>query len=168
MNSGQFIQWQDLFVVIDDGAIPTHRYDAIETAMRDQAKMYPAGIGCLVVLPSDARPPADDIKRAVKTLLTRMAPSLSCLGYVVEGTGFKGVAARASLVGMKIFAARPYPIYVEVSMREVIMKMLPHLAEGQTVTRDPDVIINVIHDARIAWIPPAAAGAPRASDATRK
>jgi hypothetical protein len=154
VNSGQFIQWQDLFAVIDDGAIPVTRYEPIESAMRDQAKLHPRGLACLVILPPDARPPTDDIKRIVKNLLTRMAPSLSCLGYLVEGTGFKGVAARASLVGMKIFAARPYPIYVETSMREVLTKILPHLAEGQAVTRDPNVIMNVITDARMTWIAP--------------
>ena len=154
MNSGQFIQWHDLFIVIDDGVISLARYDVIETAMREQAKHYPNGIACLVILPPDARPPSDEIKRAVKGLLSRLASSLSSLGYVVEGTGFKGVAARAALVGMKIFASRPYPIYVEIHMREVLAKLLPHLSEGQTITADVGVIMNVIADARMTWIPP--------------
>ncbi|HEX4417912.1 MAG TPA: hypothetical protein VH165_08435 [Kofleriaceae bacterium] len=154
MNSGQFIQWHDLFVVIDDGLIPIKRYELIESAMREQAKLYPQGLGCLVILPPDARPPSDEIKRAVKGLLSKLASSLSSLGYIVEGTGFKGVAARAALVGMKIFASRPYPIYVETSIREVLSKMLPHLADGQTVTQDVKVIMNVISDARMTWIPP--------------
>jgi hypothetical protein len=150
VKPGQFIQWQDLFAVIDDGAIPVTRYGPIETAMREQAKLFPQGIACLVILPADARPPPDDIKQSVKTMLTRLAPSLSCLAYVVEGTGFKGVAARATLVGMKIFAARPYPIYVEVSMHEVLSKVLPHLAHGKTVTADVNVIMKAIADARAA------------------
>jgi len=154
VNSGQFIQWHDLFIVIDDGVISLARYDVIEAAMREQAKRYPGGLACLVILPPDARPPSDEIKRAVKGLLGRLASSLSSLGYVVEGTGFKGVAARAALVGMKIFASRPYPIYVEVQMREVLAKLLPHLAEGQTITSDVGVIMNVIADARMTWIPP--------------
>lgn len=155
MSSGQFIQWHDLFIVIDDGLISVPRYDAIEAAMREQARLYPRGIACLVVLPPDARPPSDEIKRVVKGLLSRLVDSLSALGYIVEGTGFKGVAARAALVGMKIFASRPYPIYVETSMREVVAKLLPHLSEGQTITNDPKVIMNVIADARMTWIPPA-------------
>ena len=84
----------------------------------------------------------------------RLTTQLSSLAYLVEGTGFKGVAARASLVGMKIFAARPYPIYVETSMHEVISKILPHLTEGRTVTNDVKTVINVITDARLTWIPP--------------
>jgi len=150
VNSGQFIQWHDLFAVIDDGTITIGRYDSIETAMREQARQFPQGMACLVILPPDARPPPDDIKRTVKSLLTRLAPQLSCLAYVVEGTGFKGVAARATLVGMKIFASRPYPIYVETSMLDALTKVLPHLARGRLVTQDPSVILKAINQARAA------------------
>jgi hypothetical protein len=157
MKSGQFIQWQDLFVVVDDGAIPLARYNAIEGAMQEQAKLFPLGISCLVILPSGARPPPDDVQRAVKEMLTRLAPCLSCLAYVIEGVGFKAVAARASLVGMKIFSSRPYPIYVETSMQEGLTKVLSHLARGKTVTSDVNVIMKVISDARMVWAtqPPA-------------
>lgn len=148
MKSGQFLRWQDLFTVVDDGSIPVARYDPIESAMRDLARQYPKGIACLVILPPDTRPPPDDVKRAVKGLLTRMAPQLSCLAYVIEGTGFKGVAARATLVGMKIFSSRPYPIYVETSMADAIKKVLPHLTIGRTVTTDVSVITKTIADAR--------------------
>ena len=154
MNSGQFIQWHDLFVLVDDGSVPIGRYDAIEAAMREQAKQYPQGICCLVILPPETKPPSEETKLAVKGLLMRLASQLSSLAYIVEGTGFKGVAARASLVGMKIFASRPYPIYVETSLREVLTKVLPHLVEGQTITSDVKVIMNVISDARMTWIPP--------------
>jgi hypothetical protein len=154
VNSGQFIQWHELFVMVDDGTIPVPRYSVIETAMRDQAAMYPHGIAVLCILPPETRPPSDPIKRAIKDTLMRLTTQLSSLAYLVEGTGFKGVAARASLVGMKIFAARPYPIYVETSMHEVVGKLLPHLVEGRTATNDVKTIVDLIKDARMTWIPP--------------
>lgn len=167
MNSGQFIQWHDLFVLVDDGSVSPTRYDVIEAAMREQAKAFPQGIACLVILPPDTKPPSDAVKRAVRDLLTRMVSSLSCLAYLVEGTGFKGVAARASLVGMKIFAARPYPIYVETSMREMLSKVLQHLPVGQSMAKDATVPMNVITDARMAWIAPPPPP-PRVTGATPK
>lgn len=148
MNTKQFIQWQDLFVLFDNGSIES--YDAIESAAREQAKQFPQGIVCLCVLPPDAKPPPENIKRTVKGVLTRLAPSLTALAYVIEGTGFKGVAARAALVGMKVFASRPYPIYVETSVKEALTKVLPHLAVGGTVTNDVNVIMRVLADARAA------------------
>lgn len=155
MTSGQFIQWQDLFAIIDNGSVPISRYGLLESAMREQAKLFPQGIVCLVILPPDTKPPPDDIKRAVKSSLTRLAPSLSCLAYVIEGTGFRGVAARAALVGMKIFTSRPYPVYVETSLHEALKKVLPHLHHGRTVTTDVNVIAQAIADARMGPIVPA-------------
>jgi len=151
VRSGQFIQWQDLFAIVDDGTIPLGRYDPIEFAMHEHAKHYPQGIACFVILPPGTKPPPDETKRRVKDLLTRLAPSLSCLAYVIEGSGFKAVAARAALVSMKIFASRPYPIYVETSMKDGLTRVLPYLTKGKVVTTDVKVIMKAIADARKTW-----------------
>jgi hypothetical protein len=148
MKSGQFIQWQDLFAVVDDGAIPLARYNAIEGAMQEQAKLFPLGIAFLVILPPGARPPPEEVQRTVRERLVRLGPALSCLAYLVEGTGFKAVAARAALISMKIFSSRPYPIYIETSMHAVLVKVLPHLAKGKTVTSDVRTIMKAISDNR--------------------
>ena len=134
LSAGKYVQWQDLFIVVDDGSIPLAQYDAIEAAMKDQARACPSGIGCLVILPPGAKPPPDDVKLRVKNLLNSFGSQLTCLGYLIEGTGFKAVAARAALVGMKIFMTRPYPVYVETSMSAVLQKMLPHLTKGRATT----------------------------------
>lgn len=158
MNARQFTQWQDLFVVFDDGSIPIWEYGPIESAMREQARQFPQGIACLTVLPPDAKPPPDEIKRTVKDGLTRLAPSLTCLAYLVEGTGFRGIAARATLVGMKIFSSRPYPIYVEVSVTQALGKMIAHLANRQAISIDS--VVKLISETRMAWkapVPPVSA-----------
>lgn len=153
VSSEQFIQWHDLFAVVDNGLVPPAQYELIEDAMLQQAKLFPAGISCLVILPPDAKPPPDDIKQAVKDVFVRLAPSISCLAYVIEGSGFKAVAARAALVSMKIFSSRPYPIYVETSMRDAIAKVLPHLAKGKTVTMDVKLIMKAIAEGRTQLAP---------------
>jgi hypothetical protein len=164
MSAGQYIQWHDLFAIVDDGAIPVDGYGPIEQAMRQHAKAYASGIGCLVILPPGANPPPEHVKRRVKELLTRLESSLTCLAYVIEGSGFKAVAARAALVGMKIFASRPYPIFVETSMHAALTQVLPHLAKGKTITSDVNVIMNAITDLRGQGIPTnSSSGAARIS-----
>jgi hypothetical protein len=147
------VQWQDLFAVVDDGAVPLLRYDEIETAMKAQAKAFPTGIACLVILPPGARPPPDDVKGRVKRLLTGMAPQMTCLAYVIEGSGFKAVAARAALVGMKVFMSRPYPVYVETSMTTALHKILPHLKKGSSITTDVGRISDAIAEGRARQLP---------------
>jgi len=163
MKPGQYIQWQDLFVIVDDGSIPLVRYQAIESAMQAHAKQFPSGIALMGILPAGATPPPQEVQVAVKEILIRMAPSLSCLSYVVEGSGFKAVAARAALIGMKIFSSRPYPIYVDISMDEVLRKVLPHLEKGKTVTSDVGVIRKAIADTREQWKASPPALSPRAT-----
>jgi hypothetical protein len=151
VSIGQFIQWQDLFVLVDDGTISRGRYDAIEAAFAEQVKPFPNGVACLTILPPEAKPPPDDIKRDVKAMLTRLASSISCLAYVIEGTGFRGIAARATLVGMKVFSSRPYPIYVETSVRDAVTKILPHMVAGQNRTTDVNAVLKQINDKRTLW-----------------
>jgi hypothetical protein len=152
VSAGQFIQWQDLFVMIDDGSLPMARYTSLENSIREQARNYPRGVGILCILPPETRPPPDDVKKCVKATLTRLAPVISSLAYVIEGTGFKGVAARATLVGMKIFSSRPYQIYVETSVREAINKMASHMVNGHTTS--VDAVLKAITDARTSWRAP--------------
>ena len=165
MSAGRFVQWHDLFVVVDDGAIPLAEYDPIEKAMKAQTDAFSTGIACLVILPPGAKPPPDLVKARVKALLTGLGPKLTCLAYVIEGSGFKAVAARAALVGMKVFMSRPYPVYVETSMDGVLRKVLPHLAKGKTVTTDVRRIGEAILEGRVGDRPaakptPAPATAP--------
>jgi len=159
VRPGQFIHWQDLFVLVDDGSISLARYMPVATVMHERAKLFPQGIACFCILPPGAKPPPDDVKRFLKEQLTILAPSLSCLTYVIEGSGFKAVAARAALISMKVFASRPYPIYVETSVREGLIKVLPHLTKG-AVTTDVAVIMKMISDARRTWAAAAGATAP--------
>jgi hypothetical protein len=162
VRPGQYVIWQDLFAIVDDGLIPLVRYEVIEHAMLAHAKQFPSGISLLVILPVGAKPPSPGVQKHVKEILLRMAPSLSCLAYVVEGTGFKGVAARAALIGMKIFSSRPYPVYVETSMHDVLVKILPHMEKGKTVTSDVNVIAKAITESRNKWKMAAPTTSPRA------
>ena len=167
LNAGQYIQWHDLFVIVDDGMLPAAEYGSIERVMREQASRFPRGIVDLCILPPETRPPSDDVKRVVKDLLVSMSPLLSCLAYVVEGTGFKGVAARASLVGMKLFASPSYPIYVETSVRDVLPKVLPHLVGDGQSTPDLKMLMNLISSARKSRMSPLPTTRP-VSDVTTK
>jgi hypothetical protein len=146
VNAGHIIQWQDLFVLVDDGLIPVSGYAPLEALIREQAGMFPNGVAMLIILPPHAKPPPDEVKRTVKEAFMRLAMSLSSLAYVIEGTGFKGVAARAALIGMKIFSSRRYPIYVETSLHEALSKTVPHMANSHMVSIE--VIMNAITDVR--------------------
>jgi hypothetical protein len=148
VSAGTFVEWQDVFAVIDDGCIPLAQYDVIEAAMRAQAERCGTGIGCLVILPAGATPPADPIKARVTSLLTSLGRDLRCLAYVIEGSGFKAVAVRAALIGMKVFVSAPYPVIVETSMAGALSKMLPYLDQARAAAANLNEVVVAIAEAR--------------------
>jgi hypothetical protein len=101
------VQWQDLFVIVDDGHISIPEYERTEPLVLTQAKRCPNGLGCLVILPGRATPPPAAVRNYLQGILGRLP--IRALGYLVEGTGFKAATARAALIGLGIFQRKDYP-----------------------------------------------------------
>ena len=79
-----------------------------------QSKRYPThGLGCIVVLPENAKPPPEETRRTIDALLANLNTDLKCLSWVVEGRGFAGAACRGTLTGLSLIRHRPYPTCVE-------------------------------------------------------
>jgi hypothetical protein len=130
---GHYMQWRSLFAVVDDGSISMNRYDEIEAAMVKQAREFQS-IGCLVILPPNTKPPPEPTRKRVRDILNKLQPSLNALAYLVEGSGFGAAAARATLIGLKVFSRNPYPVYVERSMTATLARMLEHGGDGDALT----------------------------------
>jgi hypothetical protein len=100
------VQWQDLFVVVDDGHVSIQEYDRLEPLVRVQAKSCPNGLGCLVIIPVKADAPPAAARQHLAAMLRRLP--IRALGYLVEGTGFKAASVRAVLIGLGIFQRDRY------------------------------------------------------------
>ena len=119
------IQWRDLFVIIDDGSLPVDEYARIETIVKTQAQKNAGGLGCLVIIPQGAQPPPPEVRRYLDGMLDRLP--MRCLAYLVEGSGFRAAAARAALIGMRVFSRRSYSTKVASSLDEAISWSLANL-----------------------------------------
>ena len=129
LNKPRVIQWRDIFAIVDDGRLSVDDYREVEQAVRKQAGENPGGLGCLVILPPGATPPAPIVRRHIKDMLARLP--IRCLGYAVEGTGFKGAAARATLIGMELFTKKRYPLVVEKDVPTALTGVLVQLGGPQ-------------------------------------
>jgi hypothetical protein len=148
LGAGALIQWRDLCVVIDDGAIDLARYEAIEAAMRDQARRFSPGIGCLVILPPDASSPPEPSKLRMKSLWGRLGPQIMCIAYLVEGTGAREAASHAKLVATKVLSKQPYPVYVESTIQSALTKLRKHLRDNLSKKSDVNALLKVIAEGR--------------------
>jgi hypothetical protein len=125
------IIWQDVFVVVDQGAIRALDYAAIEAMGRDHIATHASGVAVLVIIPSVARPPAEEVRRAITTMLSRSERHLRCVCWLVEGTGFRAAAVRAALTGLQMVNKSPYPTRVCSELGEALRWILPHMANGR-------------------------------------
>jgi hypothetical protein len=127
------ILWRDVFVLVDKGDAKVSDYPILERILLNQSEKYPGGLGCLVIIPSNANPPPDDVRQAIKDVLTRLGPRLRCLCWLVEGTGFRAAAVRATLTGLRMFSRPAYPTAVVANnMNSAVTWILTHLASGRT------------------------------------
>jgi hypothetical protein len=124
----QVISWEDVVVVIDDGGGKPSDYDLLRDLLARLGKEYPCGLGCLTVIPPDAKPPSEDARKALNAGLE--SANLRCICWLVEGSGFQGAMVRAVLTGLRFFVRAQYPRSIVTSLEEAILWMLPHLEGG--------------------------------------
>jgi len=124
----QVVQWEDIFVVIDDGTGRASDYVLAQQMLAVQGSRYPTGIGCLVIIPVDAKPPAESARKAMKASLAVLR--LRCLCWLVEGVGFQAAMVRGVLTGLRLVTNHSYETQVSRDLEAALTWMLPHLEGG--------------------------------------
>lgn len=124
----QIILWEDIFVIIDDGEGNPSDYTRLRPMLVEQGSRYASGVGCLTIVPVDAKPPSQLVRKAVSDAL-EIAP-LRCLCWLVEGSGFQGAMVRAVLTGLRVVGRFRYPTHIAGELEEAIRWILPKLANG--------------------------------------
>lgn len=147
------VMWRDIFALVDRGRTNVSDYPVLEAMVREQAERYPRGLGCLVIIPASAKPPPDDVRRAINGVLTRLEPLLNCLCWQVEGTGFRAAAVRAALAGLRIVHRPPYPTLVASDMSEALRWMFPYLRDGMARLSEIPSAVDAIGKARASMLP---------------
>ena len=140
------VMWRDIFALVDQGRSKVEDYPILEALVIEQAGRHPGGLACLVIIPSTASPPPDHVRRAISDVLARLAPKLRCLCWLVEGSGFRAAAVRATLAGLRMVNRSPYPTLVASDLNEALRWILPHLADGKLRFDEiPDAVESITH-----------------------
>jgi hypothetical protein len=100
-----------MFAVIDDGTASADDYRAIERLVAERATRL-GKLGCIAVIPQGPKIPSEDQRRVIDGTLSRLAPHLAGLAWVVEERGFQGAAVRGVLTALSLYGGRPYPTHV--------------------------------------------------------
>ena len=124
------ILWQDIFFAVDNGKVPVAAYDNFEQRISEQARQFPGGVGGLAIIPANATPPPEDVRKAINQALASLDHSLKSFCWLVEGSGFQAAMVRGVLTGLRMFGRRSYPTFITDSLGEALAWTLPHLAGG--------------------------------------
>ena len=99
----------------------------------------------MVIIPSCARPPPEEGRRAIKASLDSLAERLRCLCWMVEGSGFRAATTRAALAGLALFVRAPYPTAVHKDVTEALRWLLPHFRSEVRAADILDAATSVEH-----------------------
>jgi hypothetical protein len=141
------VMWRNVFALVDQGSASAADYPILERMVCEQGKRHPEGLGCLVIIPPLANPPPENVRRAIRDVLTNLAPQLRGLCWLVEGTGFRAAAVRATLVGLRVFNRQPYPTCVASDMTESLQWLLACLSKGSPTKNEVRIAFEAIQRA---------------------
>lgn len=121
------LTYRNILVVIDHGQMTPAQYFAIVAIAQETARAYPAGLGCMVIIPPTSRPPPENVRRAIKSSLDRATQHLRCLCWMVDGVGFRAATIRAALAGLGLLIRASYPTSVASTLQEGLQWTFGHL-----------------------------------------
>jgi hypothetical protein len=140
--------WEDIFVLVDSGRAPAGHYTKACELVAQHAAKHPNGVGILTIVPEDASPPPDAVRKAMNRSLSRIEKSIRCLCWTVEGGGFQGAMVRAVCTGLRLFGKHPYPTHVTSGLSQALTWMIPNLHDGQERLSNVLEAISTIKECR--------------------
>jgi hypothetical protein len=136
--------WEDVFVLVDSGRAPAGHYRRARDLVIEHAAKYPAGVGILTIIPPDASPPPEAVRKAMNEALRRIESRIRCFCWMVEGAGFQGAMVRAVCTGLQLFGRHAYPAHVASNTTEALSWMLPHLGGADERLRQIEAAVGKI------------------------
>jgi len=116
--------------------------EALQNHARALASRFPSGIGFLLCLSEDARPPPADQRDAVVKCLKTLGPSLRALGCAVPGQGFAAAAKRGALSLVLMAAKLPTVSKTFGDIRQALSWTFDHLEGSDGVRFDRAPLIQ--------------------------
>lgn len=124
--------WRDIVVLCDDGRADAGAYAGLREIAESVQRRYPYGVGVLIVVPQNAVPPGEEVRRAINETLASVEKSIRCMCWLVEGSGFQGAMVRAVLTGIRFVSHTSYARHVSMDLEHALTWMCSQLERGSS------------------------------------
>jgi hypothetical protein len=135
-----------VFIVLDDGALVASDYPIMERVVVHESRRRAAKLACVTIVPATAKPPDEDNRVAIRKTLATVTPHLTSLCWTLEGSGFKGAAARAVLSGILLVMNPPFPTHITGDLHDALSWSLGRASAGKAL--DLESIVQRIRELR--------------------
>jgi len=98
--------------------------DGFKSTVNDIVSAGASGVGIMVVIHADAKPPSEVVRRHIVRTAREFAPHVRAFAHVVEGEGFLSAAKRAAMTFVMTTARFGFPLKVFSSVREAMPWLL--------------------------------------------
>ena len=142
------MMWEDIFAVVDDGRAPLSDYGVLRELIAEQHARYPSGLACLAIIPANAKPPSEEVRKALNATLESVP--LSCICWYVEGSGFQASMVRAVLGGLRFLTRRSYPTFVASELEAAVEWIFAQLERKSRRRRSVSEAVAAIREQRVA------------------
>ena len=105
---------------------------------------HPGQVGLITVV-RDASTPTPDGRAAVTTMFRELWPHLSCVAFVLEGSGFAAAAQRGILSGILLATGLGNRMKIFSDVEDATDWMAPHLVPSPAGT-DPSLLAPTLAD----------------------
>lgn len=122
------------------------------SAMRRYATQYPAGLGCMVLVPEAAKPPSEEARSAIRAGYVAMKSFMRAGVLVFEGQGFAASAKRSVVTLLNLAAPLPFPVKVASTPLEAAQKLAGLLGEALLPPIEPQQLAAAMEEIRSVGI----------------
>jgi hypothetical protein len=106
------------------------------------------GVGLMVVIHADSKPPTDDVRKHIVRTARGFAPHVRAFAHVVEGEGFLSAAKRAAMTFIVTTARFGFPLKVFRNVPEAMPWLLSTLGENFMGDVRHDQLTALVEDLR--------------------
>lgn len=89
-----------------------------KNALDTMVRRHGSGVGVICVVEPTSEPPEDELRKASSKMVIDHGERISCVGCVIEGSGFRAAITRTALSGITFMIRTPAPIKFFVTPQE--------------------------------------------------
>jgi len=131
-----YTTWSNLIFAIENTEPTVSYITALRTLIQQMRHDSGRGVGLMVVIRSDAKPPSDEVREQIKSAARSFHGDVLAFAHVVEGEGFLAAAKRAAFTLLVGTARLGFPIKVFRSVGEGMPWLLRTMGDalGEEIT----------------------------------